>query len=106
MGFFISHIPPGRFTGFWDRVRRWLLPQGVVWFCDDAAGPDRPRTGDRVSGVPHAHRRRLRGREYTIVKVFYEPEGLGAKLDGLGWEADVRSAGSELLYGTAKARTV
>jgi demethylmenaquinone methyltransferase/2-methoxy-6-polyprenyl-1,4-benzoquinol methylase len=105
MGFFISHIPPGRFTGFWDRVRRWLVPQGVVWFCDDAAGPDRPRTGDRVPGVPYAHRRRLRGREYTIVKVFYEPEELGAQLNGLGWEADVRSAGDDLLYGTAKART-
>ncbi len=50
-------------------------------------------------------RRRLRGRDYTIVKVFYDPEELGAKLDGLGWEADVRSAGSDLLYGTAKART-
>jgi SAM-dependent methyltransferase len=104
MGFFVSHIPPGRFTGFWDGVRRWLTPRGVVWFCDDAAGPDRPRTGDRVSGIPHAHRRRLRGREYTIVKVFYESEELGVKLSGLGWDADVRSAGSDLLYGTAKAR--
>jgi SAM-dependent methyltransferase len=105
MGFFISHVPPGRFTGFWDSLRRWLAPQGVVWFCDDAAGPDRPRTGDRVPGVPHAHRRRLGGCEYTIVKVFYEPGELGAKLNGLGWHADVRPAGSDLLYGTAKART-
>ena len=105
MGFFVSHIPPGRFTEFWGRLQRWLVPGGVAWFCDDAAGPDRPHAGDRVSGVPHAHRRRLRGRDYTIVKVFYEPEELGAKLDGLGWEADVRSAGSDLLYGTAKART-
>jgi SAM-dependent methyltransferase len=106
MGFFVSHIPPRCFTEFWDRTRRWLTPRGMVWFCDDAAGPDRPRTGDRVPGVPHAHRRRLRDGEYTIVKVFYEPEELGAKLTGLGWEADVRSAGSDLLYGTAKARTV
>jgi SAM-dependent methyltransferase len=105
MGFFISHIPPGRFAGFWDHLGRWLGPQGVVWFCDDAAGPDRPRTEDQVAGIAHAHRRRLRGREYTIVKVFYEPEELGEKLDGLGWEADVRPAGSDLLYGTAKART-
>ena len=77
----------------------------MVWFCDDGPAPTGPRTGDRVSGVPHAHRRRLRGREYTIVKVFYEPEELGAQRNGLGWEADVRSAGDDFLYGTAKART-
>jgi hypothetical protein len=57
-----------------------------------------------VPGVPHAHRRRLGGREYAIVKVFYAPDDLEAKLGGLGWEADVRSAGEDLLYGTAKAR--
>lgn len=104
MGFFISHIPPGRFTEFWGRIRRWLVRDGIVWFCDDSAGPDRPRTGDRVPGVPHAHRRRLGGRDYAIVKVFYAPADLEAKLDGLGWEADMRTAGEDLLYGTAKAR--
>jgi demethylmenaquinone methyltransferase/2-methoxy-6-polyprenyl-1,4-benzoquinol methylase len=104
MGFFISHIPPGRFPGFWDGIRRWLARDGVVWFCDDSAGPDRPRTGDRVPGVPHANRRRLGDREYAIVKVFYAPDELEAKLNGLGWEAGVRSAGEDLLYGTAKTR--
>lgn len=106
MGFFISHIPPDRFAGFWDRVRRWLVREGIVWFCDDSAGPDRPRTGERIPGLPHAHRRRLGGREYAIVKVFYGPEELEAKLNRLGWEADVRAAGEDLLYGTARARTV
>lgn len=104
MGFFVSHIPPGRFAGFWDRVSRWLVQDGIVWLCDDSAGVGRPRAGDRVPGVPHAHRRRLGGRDYAIVKVFYAPEDLEVKLNGLGWEAEVRSAGTDLLYGTAKAR--
>jgi len=72
----------------------------VVGSASAAAAHGRPRV-ERSS----RHRRRLRGREYTTVKVFYEPEKLGAKLGGLGWEADVASAGSDLLYGTAKART-
>ena len=70
------------------------------------ASPLRSRTGERLPSVPHAHRRRLGDREYTIVKVFYEPEGLEAKLNGLGWEAGVRSAGDDLLHGTARARSV
>jgi hypothetical protein len=57
-----------------------------------------------MPGVPHAHRRRLGDREYAIVKVFYAPDDLEVKLNGLGWEAAVRSAGEDLLYGTAKAR--
>lgn len=104
MGFFVSHIPPERFTVFWNRVAGWLARDGVVWFCDDAAGPDRPRTGDRVPDVPHAHRRRIADREYAIVKVFYTPEDLEAKLHERGWDADVRSAGRDLLYGLAKVR--
>ena len=36
-GFFISHIPPELFDGFWSDLRSWLAPGGSVFFCDDAA---------------------------------------------------------------------
>jgi SAM-dependent methyltransferase len=102
LGFFLSHIPPRWFGRWWRRAETWLTPRGRVAFVDDAAGPDRPYSGDRPDrGPEYAHRRRLGDEEYTIVKVFYAPEELAAKLARLGWRADVRSTGIHLLYGTA-----
>ena len=103
-GFFISHVPPVRFADCWERARRWLAPNGTAAFVDDRAGSDRPYSGDVVRDGPEfAHRRRLPdGREYTIVKVFYGPAELAAKLEALGWEAEVRASGAHFLYGTAR----
>jgi SAM-dependent methyltransferase len=103
--FLISHIPPARFTEFWDRLRGWLASGGRVFFCDDVAGAEtRPSNpGEAVEDGPDfAHRRRLLdGREYTIVKVFHRPDGLTAALASLGWDADIRTTGPEFYYGVA-----
>lgn len=102
-GFFLSHVPPERFVAFWDRLRRWLAPGGVVFFCDDCWSPDRPRSGDRVPhGPEHAHIRRLGDETYAIVKVFYRPLELVADIDAAGWDAEVRSTGEHFLHGTAR----
>lgn len=106
VGFFVSHIPPDRFAAFWGRLATWLRPGGRVFVVDDAAGPDRPYSGEALDeGPAFAHRRRLSGdREYTIVKVFYRPDELAAALDAEGWDADLRGSGVHLLYGTAHPR--
>jgi SAM-dependent methyltransferase len=103
-GFFISHVPPEAFAGWWTRFRSWLAPGGSVFLVDDAAGPDRPYSGDVVpDGPPRAHRRRLSdGREYTIVKVFYGPGDLALRLAELGWSAEIRGSGQHFLYGSAQ----
>ena len=105
-GFFISHIPPDRFARFWERLATWLQPGGRLFLIEDAAAPGRPYSGDVVDDGPaFAHRRRLAdGREYTIVKRFFVPEELTATLDALGWDADIRSSGEHLVYGTAWPR--
>jgi SAM-dependent methyltransferase len=106
-GFFLSHVPPDRFERWWERLRSWLASNGAVCFVDDVAAPDRPRSSDRIEGGPEfAHRRRLPGgrREYTIVKVFYEPHQLASRLLWMGWEAEVQSTGEHLLYGSARPR--
>jgi demethylmenaquinone methyltransferase/2-methoxy-6-polyprenyl-1,4-benzoquinol methylase len=104
IGFFLSHVPPERFAPLWRRIRPWVADGGRVSFVDDRAGPDRPRSGAVVPGGPaFAHRRRLGdGREYTIVKVFYEPDLLARAIESLGWEADVRPVGGGFLFGTAR----
>jgi hypothetical protein len=35
-GFWLSHVPPGRFEPFWSLVAGCLKPQGRVFFADDA----------------------------------------------------------------------
>ena len=105
-GFFISHIPPPLFAGFWRDLERWLAPGGSVFFCDDAAGSDRPFSGQRIEDAPDfALRRRLTdGREFTIVKIFYEAEELTGALNALGWDADVSTTGALFMHGTASQR--
>lgn len=104
--FLVSHILPWRFEEFWDRVAGWLAPGGRVFFCDDVAGVDARRSnpGVDVEGGPDfAHRRRLSdGREYTIVKIAYDPDELRRSLAALGWETEIRTTGEEFFYGVAR----
>lgn len=105
MGFFVSHVPPARFEELWARLRTWLRPAGCVWLVDERWQSGFPRAGGRSLGGPsHAHRRRLGGRHYTIVKLFYTPEEITAKLDALGWDADMRGTGERFYAGTARPR--
>ena len=39
------------------------------------------------------------GRVFRIVKVFYDPSGLGARLADMGWRFSVRTTDKHLLYG-------
>ncbi|CAN5801814.1 hypothetical protein BH18ACT17_BH18ACT17_08390 [soil metagenome] len=103
--FLISHVPPERFEEFWGRLAGWLAPGGHVFFCDDVAGAQTRRSNPGRSadeGPDYAHRSRLNeGREYTIVKVFYEPDDLTMALDELGWRVEIETTGSEFYYGVA-----
>ena len=47
-------------------------------------------------------RRRLSdGREFTIIKIFYEPDDLTRRLETIGWWADLRGTSHHFLYGSA-----
>ena len=106
-GFLISHIPPSRYPEFWGRLARWLRPGGQVWFTDDSAEPTRHYFGAPVLGAaPHAHRRHLGDRAYTIVKLFWRPEDLRDRLAELGWDAEITSTGEHFFHGTARPRRV
>ncbi|MDP9301917.1 MAG: GNAT family N-acetyltransferase [Actinomycetota bacterium] len=104
-GFFVSHVPPSRFSDFWAKVARWLRVGGLVWIVDDAtplAAP--PADTPSVGGPLHAHRRVIGDCEYTIVKLFYEPDVLTRWLDEIGWESNLRRTGEHFLVGSARPR--
>jgi SAM-dependent methyltransferase len=102
-GFWLSHVPAERFAAFWAKVRRVLAPGGRVLFLDSlrneraSAAEHQLPDGDDETTI----RRLEDGREFRIVKRFYEPRTLERELADLGWRAQVRTTGEFFLYGQA-----
>jgi demethylmenaquinone methyltransferase/2-methoxy-6-polyprenyl-1,4-benzoquinol methylase len=83
-GFWLSHVPSGRFDAFWRLVDRALKPDGRVFLVDNAHVGD---TSHTVSASGEVARRRLsNGREFEIVKRVRTPAELEGELAGLGWQ--------------------
>jgi demethylmenaquinone methyltransferase/2-methoxy-6-polyprenyl-1,4-benzoquinol methylase len=103
--FWLSHVPDERFAGFWKTVASALAPGGAAYLIDSAFDPtstakDHVLTG-RDAGV--VTRKLNDGREFRIVKLFYRPEALTAKLSTLGWRAEIRQAEHYFIHGHALA---
>ncbi|HEX5149434.1 MAG TPA: class I SAM-dependent methyltransferase [Candidatus Limnocylindrales bacterium] len=104
-GFWLSHVPRERLAPFLGVVRRWLKPGGAFAFIDSRLDPqssaaDHPAPSDDVS-----LRRLDDGREFTVVKVYYDPAELEAALADAGFrDAGVTTTGRFFLTGFAVAR--
>ena len=83
-GFWLSHVPSGRFEAFWQLVERALKPDGRVFLVDNAQLGD-PR--HMVSASGEVVRRSLSdGREFDSEKRFWAPAELEQLLATLGWQ--------------------
>jgi SAM-dependent methyltransferase len=101
-GFWLTHVPPARFADFWSMVGTALAQGGQACFVDSST---RERADERVlsdQSTPSVWRRLRDGSDYRVVKVFYSPSELAARLSELGWSADVRENSEQLLLGTAR----
>jgi SAM-dependent methyltransferase len=100
-GFFVSHVPPDAFEPFWRLVRACSREGGRVAFVDEddrAADNDEVRV---VDGVPVARRTLSDRREFDVIKVFWNPDELAARLRALGWDVTLRRVDPAFLYGVA-----
>jgi demethylmenaquinone methyltransferase/2-methoxy-6-polyprenyl-1,4-benzoquinol methylase len=102
-GFWLSHVPDSRFAGFWEMVRQGLRGGGRAFFIDSGRSERSTARDHRLPGesAETMVRRLDDGREFRIVKRFYEPRALERRLAGLGWRAEVRSTGEFFIYGWA-----
>jgi demethylmenaquinone methyltransferase/2-methoxy-6-polyprenyl-1,4-benzoquinol methylase len=103
--FWLTHVPPARFAAFWSMAGMALAPGGRVCFLDDSS---RERASERFvpdQATPAVWRRLRDGSEHRVVKVYYSPAGLAARLAELGWSAEIRETHVPLLVGTARPRT-
>ncbi len=105
MSFWLSHVPHARFAAFWAMVRDALAPGGFAYVVDSAHDPTSTAanhpTPDREAGI--VTRKLDDGREFRIVKVFYEPATLAARLSDAGFEARIGKTARYFIYGDVRA---
>jgi demethylmenaquinone methyltransferase/2-methoxy-6-polyprenyl-1,4-benzoquinol methylase len=102
MSFWLSHVPDERFDAFWRTVASALAEGGTAYVIDSAHEPtstarDHP-VPSRDAGV--VVRKLDDGRTFRIVKVFWEPEALAARLTPLGWRAALSRTPRYFVHGT------
>ena len=98
--FWLSHIPREHFDAFWRMVRLALKPGGSAFFIDSLFEPTSTAVDHQTPDRSGSAQRRLNdGREFRIVKLFYEPAALEKQLIEKGWQGWVRSSGNFFLYG-------
>ncbi|HTS21926.1 MAG TPA: methyltransferase domain-containing protein [Casimicrobiaceae bacterium] len=102
--FWLSHVPDDRFAAFWETVSAALAPGGAVYLIDSAFDPTSTAKDHAVprrdAGV--VTRKLNDGREFRIVKLFYRPQELAAKLSALGWSADIVQTEHYFIHGHAR----
>jgi SAM-dependent methyltransferase len=101
--FWLSHVPEERFASFWAMVAEALQPGGRVLFIDSERAQRSKARDHTLPAEPSSlERRRLDdGREFEIVKRYYEPSPLRTRLAELGWDCEPRSTGEFFIYATA-----
>jgi demethylmenaquinone methyltransferase/2-methoxy-6-polyprenyl-1,4-benzoquinol methylase len=99
--FWLSHVPESRFASFWALVASALRPGGRVFFIDSARSESSTAADHRLPAAEEEtmQRRLDDGREFQIVKRFYEPSWLERRLHELGFSVQVRRTGEFFLYG-------
>ena len=102
--FWLSHVPEDRFAAFWNAVAAALLPSGAAYVIDSAFDPT---STAKDHTLPHREagvvtRKLNDGREFRIVKLFYRPGELAAKLSALGWRASIAQTERYFIHGQAE----
>ena len=85
-------------------VRSCLRGGGRVGFVDEDDRAAALEAQLDAGPVPTARRTLTDGRQFDIVKVFWSPSDLAARVDQLGWKANIRPVGDNHLYRTAEPR--
>lgn len=97
--FWLSHVPEEHFEKFWDIVAAALGPRGRVFLLDSGRG-DPAHTSPAADGE-HELRRLADGRQFTIVKRYWEPRELESRLAELGWTFELGNTRNRaFLYGS------
>jgi demethylmenaquinone methyltransferase/2-methoxy-6-polyprenyl-1,4-benzoquinol methylase len=109
MGFWLSHVPPARLPGFISLIKEALTPGGKIFLVDSLPAPSstaKDMVKDMASHIAHRDnkqvvmKRRLGdGREFQIIKIYYDPAELTGLFGAQGLEMVVKKTDNFFLYG-------
>jgi 2-polyprenyl-3-methyl-5-hydroxy-6-metoxy-1,4-benzoquinol methylase len=101
--FWLSHVPSERLASFWAKVARALAPGGRVFLIDSAVHEgasahdhEPPEPGER-----RETRRLDDGREFRIVKHWFDAPSLQRLIEDRGWDARIDES-EYFVYGEAR----
>ncbi len=99
-GFWLSHVPADRLDQFLSAVGAAVKPGGYIFIIDSRLEPTSTAADNPLRDDEHIIRtRKLNdGREFKVVKVFYEPADLRAHLKRAGFSADVQTTDHYFIY--------
>ena len=101
--FWISHIPTERLDAFLHTIALASKPGGKIFFVDGRREPNSTAINHQLPETDsQLMTRKLNdGREFEIVKNFYEPASLAARFASAGLNVTVRETQTYFIYGYA-----
>jgi SAM-dependent methyltransferase len=102
--FWLSHVPSELFAPFWAKVGRALAPGGRVFLIDSARSPRASARDHQLTepGEELSRRRLADGREYTIVKHWFDAPSLQDQIHAQGWQVEITATAEFFVYGEAR----
>jgi len=104
--FWLSHVPPELLDAFLDKVRRSIRAGGRLFVLDSLFDPTSTATNHALGEKEQNWQvRKLDdGREFRVVKVFYEPAELEQKLERSGFDVSAGKSGRYFIHATGTRR--
>jgi len=99
--FWLSHVPPARFDGFFALIARCLAPGGRIFFVDSRHEQTSTAIDHRLPDqeAMQLQRRLNDGREFRIYKIFYRPDELRERLGKSGWNIRTETTERYFIHG-------
>lgn len=105
-GFWITHVPRERLDGFLRTVRAALAEDGRVFFVDGRPDPGVSARDHATPDADGVYQKRLLndGREFRIIKIYYQPDELTAAFARAGIDAAIQLTDRFFIYGSGTVK--